>query len=679
MDIYTADFETHWDTDYSLSKMSPLAYVMDDRFELISLALKRNREQTRVVFGETRIREVLKYIDWSKSALLGHNMSGFDSYIVAYRLGIVPRMWLCTLAMARPIHEKDVGLSLAKLVAHYKLGVKDNRVLLATKGKRLADFTPEELRAMETYNRDDTDQCHDLFHILKKHYTPAELWQIDALTRLRTEPAFELDFGLLESALSVERSNKHKSLMSVASLLRREVAIAPEPCYDMSDGPDFGADQAAEFWGDEEAVAEYVRGELASQPKFAALLTSLGVEVPMKRSTTDETKLIPALAKNDEGFIALLDHPNEQVAAAARARLSVKSTITETRIEKFMEAGRFAGGKLPIPIKYCGAVVSGRDSGEEYNPQNMNRVGKVAKPSDALRNSLRAPEGYSVIVADQSGIELRTSHTLAQVEESMALWRQSPTADLYRAFGATRYGCRPEEVNGDRRQACKTAQLQLQFGSGPDTYLKKARIDGGLWDMQLPEAEMVVQAWRAKYHPIVGMWERGAEALRAISNGREFQIDPWGLMVTCSEGVRLTASGRMIRYPDLRYLDEHGVIQEFFNGVRPADEAKARALKGWWYGRGRHRARIYGAKVFQNGTQAIARDSIFDCAIEYYRQTSLRFNLRTHDELAFVVPAPQAESRLVQLQKILRTPPKWWPELVTWSEGGIAQTYGAAK
>lgn len=661
MDIYTADFETHWDTDYSLSKMSPLAYVMDDRFELISLALKRNREQTRVVFGETRIREVLKYIDWSKSALLGHNMSGFDSYVVAYRLGIVPRMWLCTLAMARPIHEKDVGLSLAKLVAHYKLGVKNNAVLVATKGKRLADFTPEERRAMETYNRDDTDQCRDLFDILKAHYTPAELWQIDALTRLRTEPAFELDFGLLETALSVERSNKHKALMSVAKLLREGEAKTAVP------------------WEDEEAVAEFVRGELASQPKFAALLTRLGVSVPMKRSTTDETKLIPALAKDDEGFIALMEHPDEQVAAAARARLSVKSTIAETRIEKFIEAGRFAGGKLPIPIKYCGAVVSGRDSGEEYNPQNMTRVGKVAKPSDALRNSLRAPEGFNVIVADQSGIELRTSHTLSQVEESMALWKQSPTADLYRAFGATRYGCAPEDVNGDLRQACKIAQLQLQFGSGPDTYLQKARIDGGLREMERPEAEMVVQAWRAKYHRIVDMWSRGGEALRHIVHGREFQIDPWGLMVTCPEGVRMTASGRIIRYPDLRYLDEHGVIQEFFNGVRPKDENQVRSRTGWWYGRGRHRARIYGAKVFQNGTQAIARDSIFDCAIEYYRQTSLRFNLRTHDELAYVVSKAQAEKRLEQLQKILRTPPRWWPELITWSEGGIAQTYGAAK
>jgi DNA polymerase len=660
MDIYTLDFETHWAKDYTLTRMSPLAYVMDDRFELISLALKKNGDRTRVVFGETRIREVLKFIDWSKAAMLAHNMSGFDSYIVAYRLGIVPRMWLCTLAMARPIHEKTTGLSLAKLVEHYELGVKNNAVLIQTQGKRLADFTLEERTRMETYNRDDTDQCWALFNILKQHYTPSELWQIDALTRLRTEPAFDLDFGLLETALSVERSNKHKALMDVARRLRADGA-------------------AFDNWDDEEAVAEFVRGELSSQPKFAAMLVALGAEVPTKPSPTDGDKLIPALAKDDEGFIELLEHEDERVAALAMARMGIKSTITETRIEKFMEAGRHAGGRLPIPIKYCGAVVSGRDSGEEYNPQNMNRVGKVPKPSDALRNSLVAPPGYSVIVADQSGIEMRTSHTLAQVEESMALWQQSPTADLYRAFGATRYGCPPEEVNGERRQASKIAQLQLQFGSGAKTYLQKARIQGGLRDMELPEAEMVVQAWRSKYFAIVDMWSRAGEALRHIQTGSPVQIDPWGLMVTCPEGVRLTASGRLIRYPDLRYLNKDAVIHEFFKGSPPNDEKKLQGLTGWWYGKGRHRARIYGAKVFQNGTQAIARDSIFDCSIQFYKQTGRRFNLRTHDELAYVVPTPKAEGLLEQLQKILRTSPTWFPELVTWSEGGVAQTYGAAK
>jgi hypothetical protein len=314
-----------------------------------------------------------------------------------------------------------------------------------------------------------------------------------------------------------------------------------------------------------------------------------------------------------------------------------------------------------------------------YNPQNFPRVSKHGnKPSDALRNSLRPPEGYAVIVADQSGIELRTSHTLAMVEESMALYQANATSDLYRAFGATRYNCPAEEVNGERRQACKVAQLQLQFGSGAATYLHKARTDGGLKDMQLEEAQEVVTGWRDKYHAITGQWSAFGEALTWIVKGIERPVDPWGHVTTCREGLRLR-SGRLIRYPALRKLDDWGVVNEFFKGEWPEDMDKVKSKTGWWYGLGRHKRRIYGAKAFQNAVQALARDSIFDCSVEFYKQTGLRFNLRTHDELAYVVPKQRAEKLLDQLQGVLRTSPAWWPELVVWSEGGIGTTYGSAK
>ncbi len=44
-----------------------------------------------------------------------------------------------------------------------------------------------------------------------------------------------------------------------------------------------------------------------------------------------------------------------------------------------------------------------------------------------------------------------------------------------------------------------------------------------------------------------------------------------------------------------------------------------------------------------------------------------------------MVPAIAAEELLDLLQGIMRTPPKWWPELVVWSEGSSAYTYGDAK
>lgn len=642
MDIVTLDFETFWDTDYTLSRISPLEYVMDDRFELISCAIKVNNARTRIVFG-ANVAKALALIDWSKTAALGHNMSAFDAYIMAYRLHIKPKMWLCTLAMARPIHAKDVGLGLGKLVAHYKLGVKDNSVLMQTKGRRLADFTPDEIARMRTYNGEDADQCYALFQILKQHYNAAELWQVDAITRMRTEPAFELDTSLLEVAASIERTRKHAALLDLAKLLE----VAPDD------------------WSDTEAVAEGVRAQLASAPKFSELLEKRGVPVPMKASPTSPDKQIPALSKTDEAFTDLQDHDDPVVAAAARARLDVKSTLLETRIAKFITAGSKAGGMLPVPIKFCGADTTGRDSGEEYNPQNLPRIGPVVRPSDALRNSLRAPAGYTVIVADQSGIELRINHFLWKVPSSMALYQASPDkADLYKSFAAHYYTKDTSEVSKVERQFAKVCQLGLGFGSGAATFASIARTMGGI-KIDLPTAESAVTAWRGEYSEIVGGWKLCGQGVMDISKGLKADVDPWGLVTTCADGFTLP-SGRLIRYPALHVEDD---------GEWPDGRPK----KSWFYGHGRHKARITGPKATENIVQALARDSVFEAALDFYRATSLRPALRVHDELVYVVPTPQAESLLARLQGILRTPPKWWPELVVWSEGGMGATYGSAK
>ena len=41
LDRFTIDFETYYDRDYSLKKMTPVEYVLDNRFEAIMLSVKR--------------------------------------------------------------------------------------------------------------------------------------------------------------------------------------------------------------------------------------------------------------------------------------------------------------------------------------------------------------------------------------------------------------------------------------------------------------------------------------------------------------------------------------------------------------------------------------------------------------------------------------------------------------
>lgn len=642
------DFESFWSNDHTLSKMSPTEYVMHPETEIISVAVKVGDAPTDVIFGESEIKRHLDALDWSNKMAIGHNMSGFDAMIMAWRFDIRPKMWGCTAAMARSRYAKTCGVSLKNLSKELGVGAKLDLEATNTKGKHLKDFTPQELRSMEQYNKLDTELCAKLFKALARGFPKPELLQIDMTTRMLVDTKFELDYDLVRGALEEVKAEKRRSLMDLAQRLGVEAYAANAVEHGVG-------------------IEEQVRTELASATKFAALLTKLGVEVPMKPSPTTMDREVPALAKTDEAFIKLQDHENPLVAAAARARLEVKSTLLETRLEAFIRAADACDGRLPVPLKYAGADTTGRWSGEQYNMQNLPRIPRdkegniIHKTSNALRLSLRAPAGHSVIVADLSGIELRVNHFLWKVPSSMALFKADPAkADLYKDFASALYDVILQEVTKDQRQVGKVAHLGLGFGAGAATFRKVAKLMAGI-DLSDGEAINIVGKWRDEYTQIVQGWGTFQEHLPKILQGIESAIDPWGLCVTEKNAVRLP-SGRRIHYPSLMK-------------VRDDDTGKSE----WWYGEGRHKARIYGGKGVENLVQALARDVIADAALAFRKETGLSPALMVHDELVYVVPKAQAEDKLELLQRIMRTPPAWWPELVTWSEGDVAQCYGSAK
>ncbi len=345
------DYESYWSTEHSLTKMSPIAYVMHPETEIISVAYNIGGSGAHCIFGEENIRAWAQQVDWSDKMLIAHNNEGFDSMISAWRLGIKPKMWGCTLAMARPLHAKTTGLSLSALAKHYYLPDKGSLAATNTKGKHLKDFTPSELEAMRNYNILDTQLCYILFQTLLNSTSKEELLLIDMTIRMLVEPAFEVDRGLLSKTLLGERRRKHDSLVTLA----QQLGVA-------------GLDDAD--------LAEGVRKVLASAPKFAAFLESRGVTPPRKISITTGRETY-ALAKTDEEFLALKEHPNPIVAAAAMARLDVKSTLLETRIESFLHAATTVGGKLPVPLKYYGADTTGRwclAAGSQVRVKDSNGV-----------------------------------------------------------------------------------------------------------------------------------------------------------------------------------------------------------------------------------------------------------------------------------------------------------------
>lgn len=636
MQVVTLDFESFYDVGHSLTNMSPIEYVMHPDTDIISVAIKINDGETQVYFGN-EVADAIAKINWADSIAVGHNMAGFDSMILSYRYGVNPKLWACTQAMARPFHAKTCGVSLKALSEHYEIGVKDASVLVKTKGRRLNQFTPEEIDEMRVYNKEDVELCYKLFKILLQKTPQRELKIIDATVRMLTEPAFELDTVLLKRTLEDEQKRKHLMLLDIATMIG---AYKPG----MTD----------------EEAAEAARKQLASASKFSEILRAYNVPVPMKPSPSNPDKQTPALAKTDQAFIDLQNHSDPMVAAAAQARLGVKSTILESRIQQFLNC--MVGDRLPIFLNYYGADTTGRwGGGGNLNQQNLPRIGKEHKPTDALRKSLRAPKGFKVVVADLSGIELRVNHFLWKVPSSMALYQADPEkADLYVDFAANKLYHIPEsEVSKEQRQIGKIAHLGLGFGAAAATFRQVAKIMGGI-DMSEIDAQDVVQKWREAYVEIVQGWKTCHAALDSISAGYETEIDPWGLCHTTSEGIK-TPQG-FIRYPDLR--------QEINESTQRTE---------WVYGQGRNKARIYAGKIDENIVQHLAREIIADNMLAIKKTTGYRPVHTVHDELIYIVPDKEAEDVLKEVQKQMRTPPVWWPELITWSAGDIGQTYGDAK
>ena len=636
MRFFFADYETHWNrkTKHSLTHMNPVEYVMHPATEIQVLTYAFDRTPVECLIGEAEIQAFLSRQDWSDTMIVSHNGNLFDHMITRWRFGVDPFMWGDTLAMARPIHGTTVGGSLDKLTTALKLGKKGSLEATSTEGTYTTDWTPDMRAAISAYAVQDTVLLRRLFMALLPDTPVEELRLIDLTARMVVDPGFEVDDVLLSNSLAIEANRKAKAIYDLGVIL--------------------GYDDP-----------ELVQKTLMSNPQFSFLLSQLGVETPKKVSPTTGKETY-ALAKTDPEFLALLDHDDARVAAAAEARLGTKSSILESRLKTFrLMAAYQPQGRMPIGLTYWGAS-TGRWSGAlSANQQNLPRIPRdkqgniIPKTSNALRLCLLAPEGHSVVVADLSGIELRVNHFLWKVPSSMELYAQDPEADLYKAFASYLYEVPAEIVTKDQRQFAKLCQLGLGYGMSAAKFRTTAKLQGV--DLTPEAAVEAVDKWRAMYAPIVDGWRKCGDALPSLAVGADFEIDPWNLCTlrTNQPGI-LHTPGSCLRYPDLR---------------READAESGK--RNWVYGEGRGKRKIYSSLLDENIVQHLARNVIAHHALQIAQRYPIHHMV--HDEIVCVVPDEQAQPCLDFMLATMKTPPPWWPEIVLFAEGDIAKSYGAAK
>lgn len=604
MNVITIDFETFYSTEVGFNKHTTEEYVRHEQFEVIGFAIKENDEATTWHTGtHAELAEVLKGYDWKNSFVLAHNTT-FDGAILSWHFRVNPKGWLDTLSMARAVHGVDVGGSLAKLATRYNIGEKGTEVDDA-KGKRRLDFTPEDLAQYGRYCINDTELCYTLFHHLMLPglgggFPSKELKVIDITLRMFIHPSLELDLPLLEQHLEDVKDRKEQLLAAVA------------------------AD----------------KDQLMSNDKFAELLRKLRVDPPRKISPTTGKEAY-AFAKTDEGLKELQDHPDSRVQALVAARLGNKSTLEETRTQRFIDIAK--RGKLPVPLKYYGAR-TGRWAAEgSINMQNIPRASR-------LKQAIKAPNGYKLVGADLSNIELRVGLWIAGQTEQLT--QLGAGKDLYKDFAASVFGVPYDEVTKDQRFIGKTSQLSLIYGTGAAKLCAAIKTMSGK-DIGVDEAQRIVDLYRAAYPAIKQAWQMGGNALRYIADDQNYAFGRDGFaQVRGSKGI-LLASGLYMQYPELRQIEIDG---------RSQWEYKIRT--GW--------DKIYGAKVFQGLTQATARCIMAEQMVAIRRKYPIA--LTVHDALYLVVKEDEAEQAMAFVLEQMRIAPKWIPDIPLDAEGGFGES-----
>lgn len=606
MDLITLDFETYYDRDFSLSKITTEEYVRSDLFEVIGVGVKVNNNGTEWASGKHEdVKEWLRgAFNWDNAMVLAHNTM-FDGAILSWRFGIRPRVWLDTLCMGRALHGVEVGGSLKALAERYNLGEKGTEVLNAI-GKRRLNFTEEELARYGDYCINDVELTYKLFNRMVRRFPKQELKVIDLTLRMFIEPKLELDLPLLEQHLAETKAKKENLLT--------ESGVEKE--------------------------------ELMSNQKFAELLKSFGVEPPTKISATTGKETL-ALAKNDEAFVALASHPDVRVQALVAARLGTKSTLEETRTQRFIDIAK--RGTLPVPIRYYAAHTGRWGGDDKINMQNLPSRGENA---NKLKKAILAPEGHVMIDADSSQIEARVLAWLAGQDDLVEAFAQGK--DVYKKIAAVIYGKTEDEITKPERFMGKTTVLGCGYGMGAAKFQAQLKAYGV--EVELEECRRIIDVYRRSNDAIVRLWRQAQNALVNMSRGDHAQLGRPGILeIIPTETAIKLPSGLLMRYDDLRFSEgEKGV--EFHYQTR----------KG--------RTRIYGGKVIENVCQAIARCIIAEQMLRIAKKYPVVMTV--HDAIACVVPEREAHEAQRFVEECMRWTPEWAAGLPVNCESGVGKSYG---
>ncbi|BEM55529.1 DNA polymerase I [Serratia marcescens] len=250
-----------------------------------------------------------------------------------------------------------------------------------------------------------------------------------------------------------------------------------------------------------------------------------------------EKQKLPVLKKtpggapstNEEVLAELaLDYPLPKVILEYRGLAKLKTTYTD---------------KLPLMINpvsgrvhtsYHQAVTAtGRLSSSDPNLQNIpvrNEEGR------RIRQAFIAPEGYRIVAADYSQIELRIMAHLSQDEGLLKAFAEGK--DIHRATASEVFGVPLDKVTGEQRRSAKAINFGLIYGMSAFGLARQLGIPRG-------EAQRYMDLYFERYPGVLDYMERTRQ--QASEQGYVSTLDGRRLYlpdVRSSNGMRRKAAER---------------------------------------------------------------------------------------------------------------------------------------
>lgn len=696
--VLVIDFETYYDSDYALSKMSTIEFIMDPRFEFTGVGVWHDEEIEFCPRSSNNYVVIYDYIA-SLQNRFGQNLEHvtvvaknckFDMTILAVKFGIIP----------------PYIIDIDDLLRHY-----DARMKHAMK---------HVTKMFGLKSKGDTSQFKGL------HYEDMDIGSKNNLVEYSNND-IEIEVDLFKKLLPLLSNPKVEIPVARHTL---DLYLRPKIKFDFKKATSLKIKMLIEL-GQIAGRTGHTKEELSGNLSFVGLLQSSlpeGEVIPVKAGKPGKnmTKLlgkpgvIPGFAKDDLGFQELLIHPDKTVRELCLARQAIKSWPLHIKRINNMEAqAKVSGGLLRIPLHYYGGHTGRWSGGEKINPQNLGGRGRGGQGThpliSAMRSLLGTPDDSILGIADSAQIEARILAWLADQEDLTKGFADGE--DVYSVFATELFKSPVRKATEDdspevkheleiRRGFGKDSILGCGFGEGPTTFYLKCIANKGLYSLfkeptvlnekklrkimqqhtkalkkcgvenyTTPKAgeydEMFVAylilRYRTVYSQIPKFWKDTEKAFKWVIKypHQQAQVSRVYDDGDNAAGFRLTFFNREgtvhLRLPSGRELTyRHCAMKQTTKG----SEIR------WHYGH------LWGGSIVENIVQAVARDLLAYWILEIDSEGGLPIVLHSHDEIVCMLKNNEfTEGALRTMIYKMCQGPEWANGLPLDAEGELSKVY----